>query len=327
MSEYDEKLSSIAAQLTNGVTPPSERVHVFLGWFGAERRGWRVVNGIRSALSKYNLVTEPDFETAYYYGRITFQDAHSSEAPTAIDPTTRLAELEAANRAPVTVPPDAPLEKAISEMLARDFSQLPVMCGSRDPKGLISWKSIGSRLAMGRDGTLVKDFMGPTRILNYDSSLFEAIAAVAQDDCVIVQAKDKTICGIITATDVNEQFLLLAEPFLLIGEIERGVRALLHGRYSATELAAVRQAEDGREIAGVADLTLGECIRLLQEPESWSKLGLHIDRAQFCEGLDSVRETRNDVMHFSPEGIEPVELAGLRDFAAYLRRLRGILAS
>lgn len=43
MSVAEEKLTVIAAQLKKGVAPSRETVRTFLLWFGAERRGYRVV--------------------------------------------------------------------------------------------------------------------------------------------------------------------------------------------------------------------------------------------------------------------------------------------
>lgn len=321
---HETKLASISAQLKNGVNPPTERVCDFLGWFGAERRGWRVVSEIRSALSKHHLSTEPDFESAYYYGWLSFTRASASDSETVPDPTVRLSQLEAANRVPLSVSPDATVQSAVSQMLAKDFSQLPVMTGERDVKGLLSWRSIGSRLALGKACTTARDCMEPARMLSHSASLFEAIAAVASDDCILVQAQDKKICGIVTATDLNQQFSLLAEPFLLVGEIERGIRQVLHGKFSAAELEQAKNPGDDRLIAGVADLTFGEYVRLIQDEHRWTKLSVAIDKTEFCKGLERVRDIRNDVMHFNPDGLESADMGHLREFAGYLRRLRSL---
>ncbi|MBI1816643.1 MAG: CBS domain-containing protein [Deltaproteobacteria bacterium] len=324
MAEYDERLSAISDQLKNGVNPQGESVRAFLRWFGVERRGWRHVSWIRSVLARHKVATQPDFEYAYYYGQVNFIKAPNDAGDDVADPTVRLFQLEAANRAPVVVAPDVTLQKAVSQMLAHDFSQLPVMTGTRDVKGLISWKSIGSRLALGRQCVLVKDCMDMARLLPFNTSLFEAIEVVAAEDCVLVQALDKSICGIVTAADLGDQFRLLAEPFLLVGEIERGVRHVLHGKFSAKELEQARAPGDERAINGIADLTLGEYVRLVQDDTRWKKLSLAIDRAEFCSSLDRVRELRNDVMHFTPDGLEPSDMEFLRGFAKYLRRLRAL---
>src|SRR6185436_17650138 len=128
------------------------------------------------------------------------------------------------------VAPDAVLQQAVTQMLTKDYSQLPVMTGSRDVKGLVSWRSIGSRMALKRPCKTVKDCMDDVPVLSSDEPLLSAIGVIASRDCILVQASDKTICGIVTAADLSVQFRLLAEPFLLVGEIERGVRHILHGK-------------------------------------------------------------------------------------------------
>lgn len=322
MNPLEQKLTTIASQLKNGVSPPTVRVDEFVGWFGATRRGWRVVSAIRSELARRGIATVPDFEGAWYYSYVAFAKANTAGTDEISDPTVRLSGLQAANKPPAVVAPGESLQRAVSQMIAKDYSQLPVMSGTREVKGLISWRSIGTRLALGKACTLVHECMDVARILPSNASLFDALAAVAADDCVLVQAPDKTICGIVTATDLNEQFLQLAEPFLLVGEIERGVRFLLHGKFSAAELKAARFPGDERDVDGISDLSLGEYVRLLQDDERWKKLSVAFDKKEFCTGLDRVREIRNDVMHFNPDGIDALDMERLREFSKYLRRLR-----
>ena len=63
---------------------------------------------------------------------------------------------------------------------------------------------------------------------NRRSPPFSAITTISSHDYVLVQAGDRSISGIVTANDFNVQFRILAEPFLLVGEIENGVRRMLH---------------------------------------------------------------------------------------------------
>jgi CBS domain-containing protein len=65
------------------------------------------------------------------------------------DPTFRIGRLPAANKPLVTVNQNDELTRAITLMLQYDFSQLPVMQGEREVKGVITWKSIGVRKAFG----------------------------------------------------------------------------------------------------------------------------------------------------------------------------------
>ena len=325
MSMADDKLQDISDQLKKGVAPPRERVRAFLRWFVAERRGYRVVRHIRSSLTKYGITTIPDFEYAYIDGSIGFQQASGESDSSAPESATRIGRLESANKGPVSVKPDATLQQAITLMMTHDFSQLPVMPTTRDVKGVVSWKTIGSRLALKRDCTYVRDCMEPAHIVLIEDSLFSAINTVAEHDYVLVRATNQEICGIVTASDFNDQFRRLAEPFLLIGEIENGMRQMLHGRFSKKELEDARApGEDDRKIEGPADLTFGEHVRLIDSDGRWSKLRLEIDRVEFVSRLNQVREIRNDVMHFDPDGIEDSDMESLREFAQFLKRLRDI---
>ena len=129
-------------------------------------------------------------------------------------------------------------------------------------------------------------------------------------------------CGLITASDFNDQFRNLAEPFLIVGEIENGIRRLLHGKFSTEELDQAKFPGDERTIETIADLTIGECIHLIQSQQNWQKLNVPLDRAEFVKQLDRVRAIRNDVMHFDPDGLEESDLNLLRGFAGLMTTLR-----
>lgn len=331
MSLHEDKLKAISTQLKRGVAPSKETVRTFLGWFYAERRGYNVVRRIRRELARHRVATSPDFEYQYIDGPIGFviapeqEDSAERIGRSASDPTYHVGRLEAANRKPTTIKPDSTLRQAITIMMDRDFSQLPVMPNDRDVKGVVTWKTIGRRLALCLSCDTVRDCMEPPEVVSLDSSLFSAIDKVAEHDYVLVQAKDKTICGIVTASDFNDQWRKLAEPFLLVGEIERGVRQILHGKFSTKELGDAKAAsDDGRVIEGVADLSFGEYIRLISPDKHWQRLNLAIDRAEFTSRLDKIRLVRNDVMHFDPDGLEPSDLATLREFAKFLKTLRDV---
>ncbi len=67
------RLHDVAEQLKKGESPRPETVRSFLGWFGAERRGYYIVLGIRSALKQEGVQTVPDFESAYIDAVIEFR--------------------------------------------------------------------------------------------------------------------------------------------------------------------------------------------------------------------------------------------------------------
>jgi CBS domain-containing protein len=238
------------------------------------------------------------------------------------DPADRIGRLESARKVPVHVRPSTSLREAVTIMMAHDYSQLPIMTTSRDVKGLISWKTIGRKLALKKPCSVASDCMGEVDVVSIDASLFAAISKIAEHDCVLVQANDKTVCGIVTAADLSYQFGRLAEPFLMIGEIEDLLRRLLHDKFTEKELnefSGVRG--NSKSVDSVADLTLGDIVHLVSSEDRWERLHLEVDRVEFVSRLDGVRVIRNEVMHFTPGGLEGTKMAALREFAKFLQLL------
>ena len=333
MQDAHDWLRKTARQMQDdiekGAAPEAEELTVreFLGKFGYARRGSWIVGHIRNTMEEVNLRTQPDFEYAYIDSEITIRlnsegaDAQSQEE--SADPIHQIDTLPAANKKPVSVKPDEPISAATTKMRLHDYSQLPVMTSERDVKGMISWKSIGANLSLGRPCENVRQCMDRAELIPKSTPLFDAIGKIAIHEYVLVQDTNKVITGIVTASDLSTQFMGLAGPFLLLGEIEGHLRHLIRGKFTVEQMqVASTPTEGGRPVEGTADLTLGGYHQLLSNRENWEELNLKIDRAEFAKQLDVVRNIRNDVMHFDPDGLSPTETRTLQNFARFLRDIR-----
>ncbi len=278
-------------------------------------------------MEELDIRTVPDFEFVYIDTRIRFElvldeDSESETSDGPDDPTVRIGILVAANQIPTSVKPDKPLCVATTLMQMKDYSQLPVMVNERDVKGVISWKSIGYRLALGHECNLVRECMDPASEIPIDAPLFDAIGDISEYGYVLVRGIDRSITGIVTASDVGHQFMQLTGPFLAISEIEGHLRRLLHRKFTVDELRkSSLKHEDNKSIEGLADMTFGGYVCLLESPNNWSRLNLSVDRSTFTKHLDRVRKIRNDVMHFDPDGLEPEHEMTLQDLARFFRDL------
>ena len=165
--------------------------------------------------------------------------------------------------------------------------------------------------------------MEPAKEIPASTPLFNAIGDIAKHEYVLVRGEDKVITGIVTSGDISNQFMQLAGPFLLIGEIEGHLRRLAHRKFRIEELQETSM-ESQRNIEGLADLTLGGYHQLLGKEERWEQLNLNIDRKEFINRLDSVRNIRNDVMHFAPDGLRDEDINTLMDFSKFLANLVSI---
>lgn len=332
-----QRLLAVAERLKRGGQSEALTVREFLSWFGAQRRGNWIVYSIHSALKNAGLITKPDFEAAFIDSEIAINlsvtavavapqqpEVAGEELP---DPTYRIGKLASANQKPLAVGPDDTVERAVTLMLANDFSQLPVMRGERDVKGMVSWTSIGTRLALRKGGEHVRQCMERHVEISAETSLFGAIETIVTNQYVLIRNSEQMIAGIVTTSDLSLQFKQLGEPFLLLGEIENYVRRMIQDHFEAEELRQAQDpGDDARKVDDASDLTFGEYKRLLEDPANWAKLNLTIDRGEFVAKLDHVRTIRNDVMHFDPDGIAESDLRVLRDFVRFLQILAGLRA-
>lgn len=208
-------------------------------------------------------------------------------------------------------------------MLLKDYSQLPVMAGEREVKGVVSWRSLAMHFSTGTNATQVRHYMAQPRMIGSDESLFVAMREVAANDYVLIQDATKKVCGIVTTSDIHAQFTRLTEPFLLVGEIEVALRHIVDQQVPAAMLKAARDpADPRRHVERAADLTFGEQVRLLEQPEVWSTLQIPLERKQFTTFLQDIRQVRNDVMHFYPDGIPDESVGHLRNLIQLLDWLR-----
>tara|TARA_Y100000588_G_scaffold48509_2_gene45613 strand:+ start:466 stop:1530 length:1065 start_codon:yes stop_codon:yes gene_type:complete len=318
-------------------------VRNLLRWFGARRRRTGVVKRIQNELDNAGITTSPDFTKVWIDADISFkkvsatlvneeisEEGQIEDAPSFLskDASFLISMLEAANCGVVSVKPQDTIEKAVTLMLAYDFSQLAVMTSEHILKGSISWKTIGKRLSHKNDLNEVKDAMESAVAHKDTLPLFKATKLIIEHEFIFVRSSlNNKVTGIVTATDISEQFQTLSEPFLLIGQIENQIRLLLHGKFSTDVLKNV--CNDGDvvrkdSIESIADLTFGEYLRLIQYPDNWEKLCLRIDRNVFCAEMDRVREIRNDVMHFDPDGLDEEQYDQLRRFSNLLDELEAL---
>lgn len=299
------RLEKIASRLRAGATVGAATVRDLLHWFGANRRGRNIVFWIQQTLYECDLQTEPDFRYAYLDGPIEFRlgknerdsvidlsmaiDLNEAPEPSGdkppsaevivfpgtepqqsrpvtTDPTYRIGKLTSANTRPVSVKPNDSLAIAMTLMLANDFWQLPVMTNERDVKGVVSWESIGARLAVGRQCQEVRECMDEAIIISDNTSFFDAIPPIIKSQYVLVRDTTNQISGIVTASDLSTTFRELAEPFLLLDEIENHIRSLVvRSEFTIDQLKSAADEGLRRDIKTVFDLTIGEYIRACPE--------------------------------------------------------------
>jgi len=252
----------------------------------------------------------------------------TDEGTLSADPIFRIGSLPAANKIPVGVGQDDTLAKAITIMLRYDFSQLPVMQGDREVKGVITWKSICSRLVLSSIGSQptpecrVRDYREDVKIVDANQTLFDVIPVIVDAGYVLIRHPDRKIKGPVTITDLSLHLQALTEPFLSIRQIELQVRNLIGSKVNSDDLSKLREAPiTAPKPRGIADLTFGEYVRLIQNPVTWGRLNLLIDKRELAALLDEVRDIRNEVMHFDPDPMTDAQRDALKRALHFMKHL------
>ena len=170
-------------------------------------------------------------------------------------------------------------------MLANDFSQLPVMVGEREVKGVVSWSSIGRYLALGVKCSETRECMEAPKVIGADTSLFNAITEIVNNQYVLIRDSSNKISGIVTTSDLSLEFKQLTEPFLLLAEIENHIRQLIYsGGFTKDQLReCCDRMEHGKAVDSMFDLAFGDYIHLFERQNFWTQLNLAVNRSIFVQ--------------------------------------------
>ncbi len=206
------------------------------------------------------------------------------------DAVIRVSSIPSANRGVVSVLPTDPISKATTLMSFEGYSQLAIMQGQREVRGMITWESIAKRSMLTPEPTSVADCRIDAQVIDSDASLFDCFPTIEQYGYVLARSKDRTITGIVTATDFAAELSQLSYGFMCLRTIEMLIRKKLHPMLTTADLTTLEEHSRAREESDPALLTFGENIRLLERDEIWERLGLSIHKCEFLKRLIETRD-------------------------------------
>ncbi len=315
-----KKLKKIFQELKETEKEVKVTSRELFSFFNLEKRTKGNRRYVDEYLNDNQLEVVPGYMESEMDEEITLRHKKRARSKKNINPVQYIGLLDSANKLPVTVTREAKLKEAVTLMMMHNFSQLPVVSGSRTVHGAITWESIGYGLNNDCDSELVKDFISTdVTIVDFETPLLDAVSIILENQFVLVQKADKSLCGIVTLTDISIQFLKVSEPFILLEQIENHVRQILDGKFLVNELKEYCKIGNyEKEIEYIDDLSFGDYIRIIQKPENWNRLQLSIERIHFIKHLDKIREIRNDIMPFEPDGISAGQKEELIKMAKFL---------
>ncbi len=142
----------------------------------------------------------------------------------------------------VVVSDETPVTDALALLAKHDFDQVPVLAGD-EVLGLFSHRSLASRLAAqpkllkrGLESLVVEDFVEEVPFVRPTDSLDGLMRTLREHDAVLVGDPDDLL-AVATSTDVADYLYRVSSPFVLVQEIELGVRALMSASCGEEQLA------------------------------------------------------------------------------------------
>ena len=149
-----------------------------------------------------------------------------------IDGFRKIGELLDDKEVPLfTLEPTAKVRDAMELMVENNFSQIPVKSGGRTI-GVISFRSISKLLLkhgfesrnLGETDVIIA--LEPPDFVDHYSSIHECGKALIRKDYVLIGDRMNTR-GIATVSDAMQYFYRVSSPFILLGEIEQGIRQII----------------------------------------------------------------------------------------------------
>ena len=242
-------------------------------------------------------------------------------AATSIDAILRVSSIPSANRGVVTVLEADLISKATTLMSFGGYSQLAIMQGMREVRGMITWESIAKRSMLKPEPKTVADCRVDAQVIDSDVSLFDAFPAIEEFGYVLARSKERIITGIVTATDFAIELNQHSYAFICLRTIEMLVRKKLHPQVLSSDLNNLEEHSRARMESDPTLLTFGENVRLLERDEIWARLNVSIDRSVFNKRLLYISDVRNEVMHFSPDPLDAEQKRSLKQMEDFLRQV------
>jgi CBS domain-containing protein len=219
----------------------------------------------------------------------------------------------------ITVEPEMPVADALDLLKEHGFSQVPVVVG-KEVLGLFSYQTFSRAvITLSRAATKSRRFEpleltveecmdSKPQFARVTDEFVEWFDVIDRSDSVLVGSPDK-LQGIVTAMDILRYLYRVASPFVLVGEAELALRALIQMAVDPVTLAACAHEclkdkyEAERMPTELHAMTFNDYIQIVGDGRGW----VHFEpffggsRVRTRTKLEQLCEIRNVIFHFKRE--------------------------
>jgi len=209
--------------------------------------------------------------------------------------------------------PEMTVAEAVQLMQRHNFSQLPVVAGQA-VLGVFSFRSLAVKLLeMGKIsahfGDLpVDEFMEQFQFVQLSDNWESIVDHLDNDDGVLVGHRDR-LEGILTPMNVLNYLRDIANPFVLLVEIELALRRIIRACVSEAELqVCVQNCLASKYLpdempADLYQMTFNDYVQIIGDGRNWPQFEIVFGKGEWqrkttAERLKEMRELRNDVFQY-----------------------------
>lgn len=239
------------------------------------------------------------------------------ETPSVTELFHRLNSVMPLDQEVVSVPPDFCAIDALAEMGRHHFSQLPVVVG-RQVLGLFSYRSFSNAVIKLSQSAPRNQRFDPTELLVEDclekpefarvtDEFVDWFESIDRQNAVLV-GEPNHLQGIVTAMDILRYLYQVASPFVMIAEVELGLRALMQLAVDDTTLAECAQTclKEKYPVdlpTRLEDMSFNDYVQIIGDGRAWDhfKSVMGGNRPRTRAKLEQLRDLRNIVFHFRHE--------------------------
>lgn len=238
----------------------------------------------------------------------------SGDAASVTDLFHRLNSVLPIDQQIVSVAPDQLAVDALNIMKEHRFSQLPVVVG-REVLGLFSYRSFASAVVKLAENSPKNQRLNPLELLvdeclekptfaRVTDEFAEWFDFIDRSDAVLVGEPNR-LQGIVTAMDILRYLYGVASPFVLIAEIELGLRALIQLAVDSETLAlcakeCLGDKYSARLPTSLEEMTFNDYVQIVGDGRSWDYFQKYLggNRGRTRAKLEQLRDLRNVIFHF-----------------------------
>ena len=214
-----------------------------------------------------------------------------------------------------TFAPETLVDDALSIMDEKNISQVPVVSG-KEVLGVFSFRSFSlgiQKLPNKKENLLglnVEEFLEKLKFAHISDDLAYLINEIDAKDAVLIGSPNK-IQGIVSAIDALQYFYKVANPYILLLEIELAIRELIRESVDNDQLnycisqSLKKHYENMKQKLPdtLEDMSLHDYVEIITLNKTWGNFNVAFgkNRNLVNSKLRKLPKLRNDVFHFKRE--------------------------